>query len=128
MENISFDLNSFINTHPIMFTFIIIIATSLVILTLLGIFFLVKILIKRGIKSKYFEVPAEEIKKEIIQENQQIISKKETQFIECLGIVIDAAVQSGFDRSVKRQELFNKQMSAADSLFEGIISSISNDY
>ena len=128
MENISFDLNSFINTHPIMFTFIIIIATSLVILTLLGIFFLVKILIKRGIKSKYFEVPAEEIKKEIIQENKQIISKKETQFIECLGIVIDAAVQSGFDRSVKRQELFNKQMSAADSLFERIISSISNDY
>ena len=128
MENISFDLNLFINTHPIMFTFIIIIATSLVILTLLGIFFLVKILIKRGIKSKYFEVPAEEIKKEIIQENKQIISKKETQFIECLGIVIDAAVQSGFDRSVKRQELFNKQMSAADSLFEGIISSISNDY
>ena len=87
MENISFDLNSFINTHPIMFTFIIIIATSLVILTLLGIFFLVKILIKRGIKSKYFEVPAEEIKKEIIQENKQIISKKETQFIECLGIL-----------------------------------------
>lgn len=130
MENINFDLNLFINTHPTIFTLIILIATFLVILALMGIFFLAKTILKKGVKTKYFEVPttAEEIKKEIIQENQQIISKKETQFIECLGIVINAAVQSGFDRSVKRQELFNKQMNAVDSLFEGIISSISNDY
>lgn len=130
MENINFDLNLFINTHPAIFTLIILIATSLIILALVGIFFLAKTILKKGVKSPYFEVPAakEEIKKEIIQENQQIISKKETQFIECLGIVINAAVQSGFDRSVKRQELFNKQMGAVDSLFEGIVSSISNDY
>ena len=87
-----------------------------------------KTVIKKGVKSKHFEIPAEEIKKEIIQENQQIINKKETQFIECLGIVVNAAVQSGFNRSIKRQELFNKQMNATDSLFEGIISSISNEY
>ena len=128
MENISFDLNLFINTHPAMFAFIIIILASLVILVLMGVFFLAKTVIKKGVKSKHFEIPAEEIKKEIIQENQQIISKKETQFIECLGIVVNAAVQSGFNRSIKRQELFNKQMNATDSLFEGIISSISNEY
>lgn len=128
MENISFDLNSFINTHPAMFAFIIIILASLVILVLMGVFFLAKTVIKKGVKSKHFEIPAEEIKKEIIQENQQIINKKETQFIECLGIVVNAAVQSGFNRSIKRQELFNKQMNATDSLFEGIISSISNEY
>ena len=128
MENISFDLNLFINTHPAMFAFIIIILASLVILVLMGVFFLAKTVIKKGVKSKHFEIPAEEIKKEIIQENQQIINKKETQFIECLGIVVNAAVQSGFNRSIKRQELFNKQMSATDSLFEGIISSISNEY
>ena len=130
MENINFDLNLFINAHPAIFTLIILIATSLIILALMGIFFLAKTILKKGVKTKYFEVPttAEEIKKEIIQENQQIISKKETQFIECLGIVVNAAVQSGFDRSVKRQELFNKQMGAVDSLFEGIVSSISNDY
>lgn len=128
MENISFDLNSFINTHPAMFAFIIIVLASLVILILMGVFFLAKTVIKKGVKSKHFEIPAEEIKKEIIQENQQIINKKETQFIECLGIVVNAAVQSGFNRSIKRQELFNKQMSATDSLFEGIISSISNEY
>ena len=128
MENISFDLNLFINTHPAMFAFIIIILASLVILVLMGVFFLAKTVIKKGVKSKHFEIPAEEIKKEIIQENQQIINKKETQFIECLGIVVNAAVQSGFNRSIKRQELFNKQMNATDTLFEGIISSISNDY
>ena len=128
MENISFDLNLFINTHPAMFAFIIIILASLVILVLMGVFFLAKTVIKKGVKSKHFEIPAEEIKKEIIQENQQIISKKETQFIECLGIVVNAAVQSGFNRSIKRQELFNKQMNATDSVFEGIISSISNEY
>ena len=128
MENISFDLNLFINTHPAMFAFIIIILASLVILILMGVFFLAKTVIKKGVKSKHFEIPAEEIKKEIIQENQQIINKKETQFIECLGIVVNAAVQSGFNRSIKRQELFNKQMSATDSIFEGIISSISNEY
>ena len=128
MENISFDLNLFINTHPAMFAFIIIILASLVILVLTGVFFLAKTVIKKGVKSKHFEIPAEEIKKEIIQENQQIINKKETQFIECLGIVVNAAVQSGFNRSIKRQELFNKQMNATDSLFEGIISSISNEY
>lgn len=128
MENISFDLNSFINTHPAMFAFIIIILASLVILVLMGVFFLAKTVIKKGVKSKHFEIPAEEIKKEIIQENQQIINKKETQFIECLGIVVNAAVQSGFNRSIKRQELFNKQMNATDSVFEGIISSISNEY
>lgn len=128
MENISFDLNSFINTHPAMFAFIIIVLASLVILILMGVFFLAKTVIKKGVKSKHFEIPAEEIKKEIIQENQQIINKKETQFIECLGIVVNAAVQSGFNRSIKRQELFNKQMGATDSLFEGIISSISNEY
>ena len=128
MENISFDLNLFINTHPAMFAFIIIILASLVILVLMGVFFLAKTVIKKGVKSKHFEIPAEEIKKEIIQENQQIINKKETQFIECLGIVVNAAVQSGFNRSIKRQELFNKQMSATDSIFEGIISSISNEY
>ena len=128
MENISFDLNSFINTHPAMFAFIIIVLASLVILILMGVFFLAKTVIKKGVKSKHFEIPAEEIKKEIIQENQQIINKKETQFIECLGIVVNAAVQSGFNRSIKRQELFNKQMNATDSLFEGIISSISNEY
>ena len=128
MENISFDLNLFINTHPAMFAFIIIILASLVILVLMGVFFLAKTVIKKGVKSKHFEIPAEEIKKEIIQENQQIINKKETQFIECLGIVVNAAVQSGFNRSIKRQELFNKQMNAKDSLFEGIISSISNEY
>ena len=128
MENISFDLNLFINTHPAMFAFIIIILASLVILVLMGVFFLAKTVIKKGVKSKHFEIPAEEIKKEIIQENQQIINKKETQFIECLGIVVNAAVQSGFNRSIKRQELFNKQMNAKDSLFEGIISSISNKY
>ncbi len=128
MENISFDLNLFINTHPAMFAFIIIILASLVILVLMGVFFLAKTVIKKGVKSKHFEIPAEEIKKEIIQENQQIINKKETQFIECLGIVVNAAVQSGFNRSVKRQELFNKQMNATDSVFEGIISSISNEY
>ena len=128
MENISFDLNLFINTHPAMFAFIIIILASLVILILIGVFFLAKTVIKKGVKSKHFEIPAEEIKKEIIQENQQIINKKETQFIECLGIVVNAAVQSGFNRSIKRQELFNKQMSATDSIFEGIISSISNEY
>ena len=128
MENISFDLNLFINTHPAMFAFIIIILASLIILVLMGVFFLAKTVIKKGVKSKHFEIPAEEIKKEIIQENQQIISKKETQFIECLGIVVNAAVQSGFNRSIKRQELFNKQMNATDSLFEGIISSISNEY
>lgn len=128
MENISFDLNSFINAHPAMFAFIIIILASLVILVLMGVFFLAKTVIKKGVKSKHFEIPAEEIKKEIIQENQQIINKKETQFIECLGIVVNAAVQSGFNRSIKRQELFNKQMNATDSLFEGIISSISNEY
>ena len=128
MENISFDLNSFINTHPAMFAFIIIVLASLVILILMGVFFLAKTVIKKGVKSKHFEIPAEEIKKEIIQENQQIINKKETQFIECLGIVVNAAVQSGFNRSIKRQELFNKQMNAIDSIFEGIISSISNEY
>ena len=128
MENISFDLNLFINTHPAMFAFIIIILASLIILVLMGVFFLAKTVIKKGVKSKHFEIPAEEIKKEIIQENQQIINKKETQFIECLGIVVNAAVQSGFNRSIKRQELFNKQMNATDSLFEGIISSISNEY
>ena len=128
MENISFDLNLFINTHPAMFAFIIIILASLVILVLMGVFFLAKTVIKKGVKSKHFEIPAEEIKKEIIQENQQIINKKETQFIECLGIVVNAAVQSGFNRSIKRQELINKQMNATDSLFEGIISSISNEY
>lgn len=128
MENISFDLNSFINAHPAMFAFIIIILASLVILVLMGVFFLAKTVIKKGVKSKHFEIPAEEIKKEIIQENQQIINKKETQFIECLGIVVNAAVQSGFNRSIKRQELFNKQMNATDSVFEGIISSISNEY
>ena len=128
MENISFDLNLFINTHPAMFAFIIIILASLVILVLMGVFFLAKTVIKKGVKSKHFEIPAEEIKKEIIQENQQIINKKETQFIECLGIVVNAAVQSGFNRSIKRQELFNKQMNATDRLFEGIISSISNEY
>ena len=128
MENISFDLNLFINTHPAMFAFIIIILASLVILVLMGVFFLAKTVIKKGVKSKHFEIPAEEIKKEIIQENQQIINKKETQFIECLGIVVNAAVQSGFNRSIKRQELFNKQMNATDTLFEGIISSISNEY
>lgn len=128
MENISFDLNLFINTHPAMFAFIIIILASLVILVLMGVFFLARTVIKKGVKSKHFEIPAEEIKKEIIQENQQIINKKETQFIECLGIVVNAAVQSGFNRSIKRQELFNKQMNATDSLFEGIISSISNEY
>lgn len=128
MENISFDLNSFINTHPAMFAFIIIVLASLVILILMGVFFLAKTVIKKGVKSKHFEIPAEEIKKEIIQENQQIINKKETQFIECLGIVVNAAVQSGFNRSIKRQELFNKQMNATDSVFEGIISSISNEY
>lgn len=127
MENVNFDLNLFINTHPAMSTLIIIIATSLIILAFVGVFFLVKAILKKGLKTKYFEVPKEE-KKETIQENQQIISKKETQFIECLEIAINAAVQSGFDRSVKRQELFNKQMSVVDSLFEGIISSISNDY
>ena len=42
--------------------------------------------------------------------------------------MVNAAVQSGFNRSIKRQELFNKQMNATDSLFEGIISSISNEY
>ena len=128
MENISFDLNLFINTHPAMFAFIIIILASLVILVLMGVFFLAKTVIKKGVKSKHFEIPAEEIKKEIIQENQQIINKKETQFIECLGIVVNAAVQSGFNRSIKRQELFNKQMNATDSVFAGIISSISNEY
>lgn len=128
MENISFDLNSFINAHPAMFAFIIIILASLVVLVLMGVFFLAKTVIKKGVKSKHFEIPAEEIKKEIIQENQQIINKKETQFIECLGIVVNAAVQSGFNRSIKRQELFNKQMNATDSVFEGIISSISNEY
>ena len=128
MENISFDLNLFINTHPAMFAFIIIILASLVILVLMGVFFLAKTVIKKGVKSKHFEIPAEEIKKEIIQENQQIINKKETQFIECLGIVVNAAVQSGFNRSIKRLELFNKQMNATDTLFEGIISSISNEY
>lgn len=128
MKNISFDLNLFINTHPAMFAFIIIILASLVILVLMGVFFLAKTVIKKGVKSKHFEIPAEEIKKEIIQENQQIINKKETQFIECLGIVVNAAVQSGFNRSIKRQELFNKQMNATDSVFEGIISSISNEY
>lgn len=128
MENISFDLNLFINTHPAMFAFIIIILASLVILVLMGVFFLAKTVIKKGVKSKHFEIPAEDIKKEIIQENQQIINKKETQFIECLGIVVNAAVQSGFNRSIKRQELFNKQMNATDTLFEGIISSISNEY
>ena len=128
MENISFDLNLFINTHPAMFAFIIIVLASLVILVLMGVFFLAKTVIKKGVKSKHFEIPAEEIKKEIIQENQQIINKKETQFIECLGIVVNAAVQSGFNRSIKRQELFNKQMNATDSVFEGIISSISNEY
>ena len=128
MENISFDLNLFINTHPAMFAFIIIILASLVILVLMGVFFLAKTVIKKGVKSKHFEIPAEEIKKEIIQENQQIINKRETQFIECLGIVVNAAVQSGFNRSIKRQELFNKQMNATDSVFEGIISSISNEY
>lgn len=128
MENISFDLNLFINAHPAMFAFIIIILASLVILVLMGVFFLAKTVIKKGVKSKHFEIPAEEIKKEIIQENQQIINKKETQFIECLGIVVNAAVQSGFNRSIKRQELFNKQMNATDSVFEGIISSISNEY
>ena len=128
MENISFDLNLFINTHPAMFAFIIIILASLVILVLMGVFFLAKTVIKKGVKSKHFEIPAEEIKKEIIQENQQTINKKETQFIECLGIVVNAAVQSGFNRSIKRQELFNKQMNATDSVFEGIISSISNEY
>ena len=128
MENISFDLNLFINAHPAMFAFIIIILASLVILVLMGVFFLAKTIIKKGVKSKHFEIPAEEIKKEIIQENQQIINKKETQFIECLGIVVNAAVQSGFNRSIKRQELFNKQMNATDSVFEGIISSISNEY
>ena len=128
MENISFDLNLFINTHPAMFAFIIIILASLVILVLMGVFFLAKTVIKKGVKSKHFEIPAEEIKKEIIQENQQIINKKETQFIECLGIVVNAAVQSGFNRSIKRQELFNKQMNATDSWFEGIISCISNEY
>ena len=42
MENISFDLNLFINTHPAMFAFIIIILASLVILVLMGVFFLAK--------------------------------------------------------------------------------------
>ena len=67
MENISFDLNLFINTHPAMFAFIIIILAYLVILVLMGVFFFAKTVIKKGVKLKHFEILVEEIIKEIIQ-------------------------------------------------------------
>lgn len=128
------------DNHPGILTLIIICGTLLLIGIGFAVFFLGRYFINKYNKIKLpkgVEMSSEEnkeIKSEVVvasvkEANKEAVDiKHDKQFIKALGLVIDASVQSGFNRSVKRQELFNRQLQFAHIRLDAIKSNIINEY
>jgi hypothetical protein len=124
MESIS----QFMNNNPIPFT---ILAVILLIILAGALFGLYKILMKKGGKLGPVNIPAEQqeaLKEEISEETKKIILNGKIELVSCLSKIISASVKSGFDKSIIRQELFNKQTTYTRNRFNSIISNITVAY
>lgn len=123
---VSFDLNLFIDSHPALFTICILIATSLIVISLIGIYKIINKISKKGGKFGPVSIPADEakIKTEATKAAEETIVKHDIRFIGLLSNIIQTSINNGFNKSLKRQELFDKQMQYTETVFSGIISSI----
>lgn len=135
MENsnaVNFNLNLFIDSHPIMSCVIVLIITSLICLFLFGVYKLISNALKKGGKFGPVDIPADSTINKVIDkasgEAEQKIIKDEIKLVNCLAFMISTAVKHGFEKSTKRQELFDKQTYFTKSRYNGIIGSIVIQY
>lgn len=120
-----------IDSHPGIFTLLVILLTSIVALLIVGIFFGLKSVWKAVKKSKIKTGPVEidfsVSDKAPSSTNARTLDFDEA-FITCISQVINVSVENGFDRSLKRHELFNRQISYANLRYENIISDLKTEY
>jgi len=116
-----FDINIFADEHTTLFTIFCIIIVLIVIGILFGVYRLASSVIKQGGQLGPMSVNSANQEEKKIDDTKITIDNK---LLNCLSTIVDAAVCSGFDRSVKRQELYNKQMEFTKSRFESVINNI----
>lgn len=128
------------DSHPEILSLLIVSLAVTFMTVCVGIYFLAKFLVKRYRKVKLpgggeLTADGEEIKKQEIpqeltsnKEINKIIQNNNKQLIKTLATIINFSVQSGFDRSVKRQELFSRQLQFAHIRLDVIKNSIINEY
>ena len=114
-----FDLNLFIDSHPILALIIILFVIGVVCFTVYSLSFI----FKRERKIGPISIGKEEDIKETIEEFEV-----DNSFLKCISSVVSYSIQSGFEKCTKRQELHNKQMGNVYTRFEGISSQIVNEY
>jgi len=99
------ELISLIDKHPI--------GTAVVFFTIIGVILYV-------FKTRNIKIRGVEITSPNKQNEQLDISRTSEMYIRTLSNVISLSVSHGYDKSIKRQELFDTQMREAKSHFEGI--------
>ena len=114
-----FDLNLFIDSHPILALIIILFVIGILCFTVYSLSFI----FKRGGKIGPISIEKEEEIKDAIEEFEV-----DNSFLKCISSVVSYSIQSGFEKCTKRQELHNKQMGNVYTRFEGISSQIVNEY
>lgn len=123
------------NSHPSILSLLIIIIAIFLITLFIGIFFAIKHLVKfiksTKIKTKFGEIEFNSDKNNQPKENSSTELTKnhyDEQFMICLSQIVKVSVDSGFERSVKRQELYNRQLEYANLRYENIISELKSKY
>ena len=125
---INFNLNTFIDSHPVMFCAGVLISLALLCIFIFFVGKGIAKVLRKGGKFGPVEIPSDEIKKETTKYVEETIIRHDMRFIGCLCNIVQNSVKNGFDKSIKRQELFNKQRDYTESRFRGIISSIAFKY
>lgn len=122
------------NRHPSILTLLIILIAIFLITILIGLFFGIKHLIKfiksTKIKTKFGEIEFNSDKNQPKTSSNTELTKNhyDEQFMICLSQIVKVSVDSGFERSVKRQELYNRQLEYANLRYENIISELKSKY
>lgn len=116
------------DAHPGLATLVVIMMVLLLVLIGVGLYFLVTKIVKHlKIKKGNLEIDTTEMSSKKESGNANYF-KNDTHFLKCVAALIDASVDSGFQRSVKRQDLFNRQMQFAHTRYQILESEIVNEY
>ena len=133
---ITFNLNLFIDGHPKIFVLLALVGITLITFLVFAICFkifpaiykLISILIHKGVKiGNAIDIKPDEEEK-IKKVADQELQVQQKQLIMTTIQIVNTTVDNTFKKSIKRQELYNRQVSETEQRFNSIISSITVNY
>jgi hypothetical protein len=133
---ITFNLNLFIDGHPKIFVLLALVGIALITFLVFAICFkifpaiykLISTLIHKGVKiGNAVDIKPDEEEK-IKKVADQELQVQQKQLIMTTIQIVNTTVDNTFKKSIKRQELYNRQVSETEQRFNSIISSITVNY